>query len=90
MRLKIQLLGRGEAVKHRLQHDGWKLKAESSDTLSACHAAVDSEPAARRRLHSLGLLTSVTLRIEFQRLDVSRGRGSGTDLGRGAGPKAST
>jgi hypothetical protein len=34
---------------------------------------VDTEPAARRRLHSLGLLTSATLRIEFQRPDVSRG-----------------
>jgi hypothetical protein len=75
MRLKIQLLGRGEAVKQSLQRDGWKLKAKSSDTLSACHAAVDSEPAARRRLHSLGLLTSATLRIEFQRVDVRRGKG---------------
>ena len=74
MRLQIQLLGREEAVKHRLQSDGWELKAESSETLSARHAAVDNEPAARRRLHSLGLLTSANLRIEFQRLRVSQGR----------------
>ena len=75
MRLRIQLLHQGEAVKHRLQRDGWKLKAESSDTLSACHAAVDSEPAARQRLHSLGLLTSATLRIEFQPFNMRGGRG---------------
>jgi hypothetical protein len=74
MRLQIQILGRGEAVKCCLKRDGWKLMAKSSDTLSACHAAVDSEPAARRRLHSLGLLTSATLRIEFQPFAVSRGR----------------
>ena len=73
MRLRIQLLHQREAVKDCLQRDGWNLKGESRDTLSACHAAVDSEPAARRRLHSLGLLTSATLRIEFQRPDVSRG-----------------
>jgi hypothetical protein len=76
MRLRIQLLRQGEAVKNRLQHDGWKLKAESSDTLSAWHAAVGSEAAARRRLHGLGLLTSATLRVEFE-LDASRAGSSG-------------
>jgi hypothetical protein len=75
MRLRIQLLHHGEAVKERLQRDGWKLKPESIDTLPACHAAVDSEPAARRRLHGLGFLTSATLRIEFPLLDLSRGGG---------------
>jgi hypothetical protein len=69
MRLRIQLLHRGEAVKEHLQRDGWKLKAESVDTLSACHTTVDSELAARRRLHGLGLLTSPTLRIEFSLLE---------------------
>src|SRR5262245_9834601 len=71
MRLWIQLLHRGEAVKERLRRDGWKLEAESIDTLSAYHATVDSELAARRRLHGLGLLTSATLRIEFRLLDLS-------------------
>jgi hypothetical protein len=66
MKLRIELLHQGEATKDRLQRDGWKLKAESSDTPSAWHAAVDSEPAARRRLYGLGLLTSATLRVEFQ------------------------
>src|SRR6516164_776292 len=75
MRLRIQLLHQREAVKDCLQRDGWNLEGESRDTLSACHAAVGSEPAARRRLHKLGLLTSANLRIEFQRLDVSRGAG---------------
>ena len=75
MKLQIQVLGRREAVKQRLQNDGWKLKSESSEILFACHAAVDSEQAARRRLHSLGLLTSATLRIEFQPFDVREGRG---------------
>src|SRR5262249_26096527 len=75
MRLRIQLLQQGEAVKDRLQRDGWKLKDESSETLSACHAAVDSEPAARRRLNGLGLLTSATLRNEFPLVGLSRGGG---------------
>jgi len=75
MKLQIQVLGRREAVKQRLQSDGWELKFESSETRSASHAAVDSEHAARRRLHSLGLLTSATLRIEFQPFDGSEGRG---------------
>jgi hypothetical protein len=80
MRLRIQLLHRGEAVKERLQRDGWNLKAETVDTLSACHAAVDSESAARRRLHGLGLLTSATLRIEFPLLGLSCGGGDGTTV----------
>ena len=75
MRLRIQLLHQREAVKDCLRRDGWNLKGENRDTLSACHAAVDSELDARRRLHSLGLLTSVNLRIEFQRFEVSRTTG---------------
>jgi hypothetical protein len=35
MRLRFQPLHHGEGVKNRLERDGWKLKAESSDTLSA-------------------------------------------------------
>ena len=66
MRLRIQLLHQGEAVKDCLQRDGWQLDGESRDILSAFHAAVENERAARRRLHGLGLLTSATLRIEFQ------------------------
>jgi hypothetical protein len=71
MRLRIQLLHRREVVKDRLLRDGWELKTESADTLSASHVAVDSEPAARRRLHGLGLLTSAILRVEFPALDPS-------------------
>ena len=71
MRLRIQLLRQGAAVKDLLQRDGWKLQAESVDTLSAYHPAVDGEPAARRRLHGLGLLTSAILRIEFPLLERS-------------------
>ena len=73
MRLRIQLLRQRQAVKDCLQRDGWNLRGKSGDFLSACHTAVDSEPVARQRLHSLGLLTSANLCIEFQRLDVSRG-----------------
>ncbi len=73
MKLRIQLLHHGEAVKDHLQRDGWKLKAESSDTLSACHAAVDNEPAARLRLYGLGLLTSAALRIDFPLLALNHG-----------------
>jgi hypothetical protein len=65
MNLQIQLLHRGDVVKDCLRRDGWKLLSENRDTLSACHAAVDSESAARQRLHVLGLLTSAALRIEF-------------------------
>ena len=75
MRLRIQLLHRGEVVEERLRRDGWELKAESVDTLSVWHAAVESEPAARRRLDAAGLLTSAALRIEFPLLGLSRGGG---------------
>jgi len=67
MRLWIQLLNHGAAVKNRLQRDGWNLKTQNTDTLSASHADVDNEPAARRRLDAIGLLTSSILRIEFLR-----------------------
>lgn len=64
MKLRIQILQRSEAVRTRLQRDGWRLEVED-DCWSAQHPQVSNEPAARERLHSLGLLTSRTLRIEF-------------------------
>jgi hypothetical protein len=75
MKLRIQLLRQGDAVRDRLQRDGWRLKAEGTDTLSACHAAVHSQAAARRPLHGLGLLTSASLRIEFPLIPLRRWAG---------------
>jgi hypothetical protein len=69
MRLRIQLLRFGKVAIDRLQHDGWRLKTENTDTVSACHPAVQSESAARARLHALGLLTTANLRIDFSLLE---------------------
>src|SRR5262249_55281953 len=85
MRLRIHLLYRGDLVTERLQRDGWNLQAEGADFLSACHAAVDGELAARLRLQGLGLLTSAALRIEFPFPD-GAGRGACAEPARVAHP----
>ena len=65
MELGIQVLRRGTGVRESLERDGWMVHAMRLDVLSVRHAAVKGEPAARRRLYELGLLTSAALRIEF-------------------------
>lgn len=73
MKLRIQLVHRGDMVKDCLERDGWKLTAESDDSVSANHAEVHSEATARLRLYELGLLTSPSLRVEFPPGDVNPG-----------------
>src|SRR5262249_3611220 len=80
MKVRIQLLYRGEVVTMRLLHDGWRLTAESINTLTASHVAVDTEPAARRRLNRLGLLTSACMRIAFPLPDLRCGECNCTPL----------
>ena len=68
MHLAIQLLWNDEGVRKILQKDGWHLQSEEqSNALRARHVDVGEESAARERLNDLGLLTSRTCRIEFQR-----------------------
>ena len=68
MHLAIQFLWNDESVRRILLKDGWYLQfEEQSNALRARHPDVREESAARERLNDLGLLTSRTCRIEFQR-----------------------
>jgi hypothetical protein len=67
MRIYIQLLRQCETFRKALHKDGWMLESGSDDCFLARHPQVNDEPAARSRLHRLGLLTSPSLRIEFPR-----------------------
>jgi hypothetical protein len=68
MHLAIQILWNDVSIPKILQKDGWFLHFdEQSKSFSARHAKVREESAARERLNDLGLLTSRTCRIEFQR-----------------------
>jgi hypothetical protein len=65
MQLRIHLLQHAQAVRDRLERDGWRLGAGAARPLSACHPEVATQADARQRLHALGLLTSASLRVEF-------------------------
>jgi hypothetical protein len=68
MQVSIQMLRNDERVRAALQKDGWHLQSEGrSDAMRARHPEVQEETAARQRLNNIGLLTSRTCRIEFQR-----------------------
>jgi hypothetical protein len=49
-----------------LEEHGWWVE-EDGDYLTASHPDVADQPAARNRLHQMGLLTSSRVRIEFGR-----------------------
>jgi hypothetical protein len=68
MHVSIQLLKKDDTVQTTLQKDGWHLQSdEKNQGMRAKHPEVHQESDARQRLHSLGLLTCRTCRIEFQR-----------------------
>lgn len=49
-----------------LRDDGWVIFAENGEKeIDVIHPQVTNEDAARVRLHSLGMLTSGAVRIEF-------------------------
>jgi hypothetical protein len=65
MHVSIQVLRRSETFLGALRADGWDLQPGQDGVVCARHPLVADEGAARSRLHGLGLLTSVSLRIEF-------------------------
>jgi hypothetical protein len=62
----IEALHHPHALRARLEADGWTLTAASAGGLLARHRDLPDEPALRRRLNALGLLTSPGVRIEFR------------------------
>ena len=78
MNLHLRFLRQPEALREVLQKDGWRLETGKDESLFAHHPQVFDEPAARSRLYHLGVLTSSSLCIEFQRRPQgTRGRNSG-------------
>src|SRR5262245_14309495 len=62
MRVEIRFLHKADSLKQMLRSDGWDLRQHI-----ATHPDVRDEQSARNRLSELGLLTSPSLRIAFQR-----------------------
>ena len=67
-RIYVRSRRESHSILKALEKDGWELERQGEDTLVAGHRLVRDEPAARRRLHELGLLTSGMLHIEFVRI----------------------
>jgi hypothetical protein len=67
MRLHLRFLRQAGKLQAAFRNDGWELEREKDETLQARHPEVTDESAARTRLYRLGLLTSSSLSIEFQR-----------------------
>jgi hypothetical protein len=65
MNVHLELVRQGENVLEMLRHDGWSLEFEGGSYAVVSHRDVPDEPAARRRLTRLGVLTSRSVRIEF-------------------------
>jgi hypothetical protein len=65
MNLHVQFLRPSNAL-GTLRGDGWQVEPESEAWIVAKHADVPDETAARRRLDHLNLLTSGSIRIDFQ------------------------
>jgi hypothetical protein len=66
VKLHIQLLHDHEAVHDRLRRHGWRLDKVGNSRYAATHPAVVDQATARDRLHTVGLLTSSALRIQFE------------------------
>jgi hypothetical protein len=65
MNLHLQFLRPSNAL-GTLQGDGWEIEPESETWILVKHVDVPDEIAARKRLDRLGLLTSRSIRIDFQ------------------------
>jgi hypothetical protein len=65
MHVHIQPVRRSEGFLAVLREDGWAVRPGRDGAVWARHPRAADEGAARSRLHSLGLLTSGSLRIEF-------------------------
>ncbi len=65
MDIHFQTQGTARDLRPLLRRGGWRLDGGGPDDFHASHAAANDHPAARDRLHRLGLLTSSRVRIEF-------------------------
>ena len=65
MRVRFQPLREWGDLRRVLRADGWVLEGEPPAAVVAEHPNATDQPAARGRLHRLGLLTSGGVRIEF-------------------------
>ncbi len=66
MRISIYPLGSANAVRELLVEDGWRTEFAAGDCIEATHPHVANEEQARERLYPLGLLTTGTVRIEWE------------------------
>jgi hypothetical protein len=66
MKVHLRFLRHSRQILEALHKDGWQLRPEKAESLSAQHPEVPDEKAARCRLHRLGLLTSPSLFINFE------------------------
>jgi hypothetical protein len=65
MMIRVECLSWTAGLRDLLRAGGWRLEGPAGDAFYASHPEVGDQPAARSRLHCLGLLTSPRLRIEF-------------------------
>jgi hypothetical protein len=65
VRVYLKALWHPERLREALLSDGWGLEEKAAGAFLAEHPEAQDEPAVRRRLWRLGLLTSRSLCIEF-------------------------
>jgi hypothetical protein len=65
MMIRFEFVRGADGLRELLRANGWKLEDPVAGTLYATHPEVGDQPAARSRLHELGVLTSAQFRIEF-------------------------
>lgn len=66
MKISIYPLGPAETIRELLSQDGWQTKLTTDNRIEASHPKVADEEQARERLYPLGLLTTGTVRIEWE------------------------
>jgi hypothetical protein len=66
MKMHLQFLRESEAIRKKLEKDGWDFEWKQDGSLMVRHDLVRDQSACRSRLHHLGLLTTSSVRIEFE------------------------
>ena len=67
MEVRFEFLRHFSEIGKALHDDGWCVETQGNNYFSAHHPEALNEFTARSRLLKLGLLTSSSLRIEFQK-----------------------
>jgi len=67
MKIHLRFLRSSGTFPEILAKDGWSLEWERDGSLTVRHPLVDSESAGRSRLQTIGLLTTRSAHIEFDR-----------------------